>query len=82
MITTSDDHRAPSIFSHHRKAPVAADVIEATDDAVFRQNQEDRICPDIVSIIGPWFLESVTMCNAMPSLQESAIDAINTVSNL
>ena len=47
---------------------MTTDVMEAPDRSVFGQNQEDRICSDIVTIISPDVLKSVTVCQAMPRL--------------
>lgn len=38
MITTSYDCGTPLVFSYYRKAPVPTNVIEAADDAIFRQD--------------------------------------------
>jgi hypothetical protein len=49
---------------------MATNIVEPTNDSVFGEDQENRICPNVVSIIRTQFLESTTVSDTMPSLQD------------
>ena len=85
MVSTANDRGTSFIFGYNGKTSMTADVVEAPDRSVLGQNQEDRICSDIVTVISPDFFKSITMSQAVPRLNGQCVSVrglSNTCENM
>lgn len=52
---------------------MTTNVMKSANNSVLRKNQEDRIRPNVVTIIAPRVLEAITVRDTVPSLQDESI---------
>jgi hypothetical protein len=71
MIATAEGYRASTVFEYYRIPAMTTDIVKAADGPVFRENQEDGVGRNVVSIIRSNCLEATCVGKKMPSLEVS-----------
>jgi hypothetical protein len=63
---------------------MTTDVMEAPDESILGQNQEDRVGADVVAIVCPNHFKPIAVCEAVPSLkcQRESPEPANTCENI